>query len=72
MTQYLILFEKNSNGHFGAWVPDLPGCVSFGGTIDEAKQNIREAIAFHIEGLKIENLPIPRISTFAETLQIAV
>lgn len=72
MTQYLIIFEKNSQGHFGAYVPDLPGCVSFGDTIEEAKKNIREAIEFHIEGLKIENLPIPQVSTFADTLQVAV
>lgn len=72
MIQYLIIFEKNSKGHFGASVPDLPGCVSFGDTIKEAKRNIREAIEFHIEGLKKENLPIPQASTIAETMHVAV
>ena len=72
MMQYLIIFEKNKQGHFGAYVPDLPGCVSFGDTIDEAKKNIKEAIEFHIEGLKMENLPIPDASTFSDTLQVAI
>lgn len=72
MIQYLVIFEKNKQGHFGAYVPDLPGCVSFGDTIEKAKENIREAIEFHIEGLKMENLPIPKVSSVADTLQIAI
>nr|NQU92817.1 type II toxin-antitoxin system HicB family antitoxin [Bacteroidota bacterium] len=72
MKRYLIIFEKNELGHYGAYVLDLPGCVSFGDTLDEAKLNITEAIAFHIEGLKIENLPIPEANSTASMLQVAV
>lgn len=72
MEQYVILFEENEQGHFGAWVPDLPGCISFGDTIDEAKENIREAIELHIEGLKAEKLPIPKPATYIEVLMVAV
>jgi predicted RNase H-like HicB family nuclease len=63
MNQYVVLFEINEQGHFGAWVPDLPGCISFGDTIEEAKKNIKEAIELHIEGLKAEKLPIPNPAT---------
>ena len=72
MKQYLIIFEKNESGHYGAYVPDLPGCISFGDTLSEAKVNISEAITFHIEGLKIENLPIPEANSVASMLQVAV
>jgi len=71
MKQYLIIFEKNKQGHYAAYVPDLPGCFSFGDTIKEAKANIKDAIDFHIEGLKIENLAIPEVNTISDTLQVA-
>jgi predicted RNase H-like HicB family nuclease len=72
MNKYVILFEENTQGHYAAWVPDLPGCISFGDTIDEAKMNIKEAIELHIEGLKAENLPIPKPATHTRVLSVAV
>ncbi len=72
MKQYVILFEENKQGHYAAWIPDLPGCISFGDTIDEAKINIKEAIELHIEGLKAENLPIPEPATHTGVLSVAV
>lgn len=72
MEQYLILFEQNEQGHYGAWAPDLPGCISFGDTIEEAKSNIKEAIELHIEGLKAEKLPIPKPATYSDMLSVAV
>ena len=55
---YAIVIEKGENS-YGAYVPDLPGCVAVAETLEEVKQLIVEAIAFHIEGLKEEGLPIP-------------
>jgi predicted RNase H-like HicB family nuclease len=72
MKEYLIIFEKNELGHYGAWIPDLPGCISFGDTMEEAKTNIKEAIAFHIEGLRLENFPIPETNSTAIMMQVAV
>jgi predicted RNase H-like HicB family nuclease len=72
MNHYVVLFEINAQGHFGAWVPDLPGCISFGDTIEEAKRNIKEAIELHIEGLKAENLPVPHPTTHSGVLSVAV
>ena len=55
---YAIVIEKGENS-YGAYVPDLPGCVAVAETLAEVKKLIVEAIAFHIEGLKEEGLPIP-------------
>ena len=48
--QYLVIFEKDVNS-YGAYVPDLPGCVAIGETMEEVHELIVEAIRFHIEGL---------------------
>ena len=68
---YLVVFEKAADGSIWAKVPDLPGCYSFGETLDEAKDQIKEAIEFHIEGLREEGLEIPGPQTFkAELIHI--
>ncbi|MBL1208971.1 type II toxin-antitoxin system HicB family antitoxin [Geminocystis sp. GBBB08] len=56
--RYAIVIEK-AESNYSAYVPDLPGCVATGNTIDEVKSEITEAIAFHLEGLQEEGLPIP-------------
>jgi predicted RNase H-like HicB family nuclease len=56
--KYGIVIEQ-ANGDYAAYVPDLPGCISTGATVDETKNNIREAISFHLEGLREDGLPIP-------------
>ncbi len=68
--EYLIIIEKNKQGHYGAYVPDLQGCVSLGDTIEETKKNIKEAIQLHLEGLKEEGYEIPIPS--AQALSVAV
>ena len=55
---YLVVIERGETS-FGAYVPDLPGCAAVGETEEEALRLIREAIAFHIEGLKEAGLPVP-------------
>jgi predicted RNase H-like HicB family nuclease len=56
--RYAVVIEK-AGATYGAYVPDLPGCIATGGTIAEVEQNIREAIRFHIDGLREDRLPIP-------------
>jgi len=60
--RYAIVIEA-ANGNFSAYVPDLPGCVATGDTVEAAEREIREAIQFHLEGLRADNLPIPPAST---------
>jgi predicted RNase H-like HicB family nuclease len=56
--EYVILIEKTPTG-YSAYAPDLPGCIATGRTLDEVRRRMREAIAFHIDGLKREGMPIP-------------
>ena len=53
-----VILEKTDAG-YSAYLPDLPGCISTGMTIADIKNNIKEAIDLHIEGIRIENMPIP-------------
>lgn len=57
--QYPIFIHKDKDSDFGVIVPDLPGCFSAGSTIEEAVANAQEAIELHIEGLLLDNDPIP-------------
>ena len=59
MVKYTIIVEK-AEGNYSAHCPDLPGCVATGKTVDETIKNMHEAIRFHLEGLKAENIPIPQ------------
>lgn len=54
-----VILEKTSSGGYSAYLPELPGCISTGDTISEIKNRIREAVSFHIEGMRMENLPVP-------------
>ena len=56
--RYLIVMEGTNTG-YSAYSPDLPGCVSTGKTASETETNMREAIEFHLEGLRDEGLEIP-------------
>jgi predicted RNase H-like HicB family nuclease len=68
---YLIIIEKSKDG-YGAFSPDIPGCIAVGDTRREVKKLIKEAIEFHLEGLKEDGLELPRARTKAEYLSIAV
>ena len=57
-TRYAVVIEK-AEASFTAYVPDLPGCVATGATKEEATLNIREALRFHLDGLREDGLPIP-------------
>ena len=63
-----ILIEK-ATSNYSAYVPDLPGCVATGVTLQEIEEQIKEAIAFHLEGLREEGLPIPEPSSLCQYVE---
>jgi predicted RNase H-like HicB family nuclease len=67
---YAIVIEK-AETNYAAYVPDLPGCVATGKTIEETEQQIREAIEFHIRGMREDGLPIPDPSSKVDYIEIA-
>ncbi|MGI8746684.1 MAG: type II toxin-antitoxin system HicB family antitoxin [Bryobacteraceae bacterium] len=71
MSQYAVVFDRTSTG-YGAHVPDLPGCISTGRTLEETRENMREAIEFHIEGLRLHGYPVPEATAHAEDIEVRV
>ena len=71
MTRYAIVVEKGPTS-YGAYVPDLPGCVAAAETRSEVLELIREAIEFHLDGMRGEGLPVPQPSSTAEYVEVAV
>lgn len=67
--RYAIVIEK-APANYAAYVPDLPGCIATGATVIETESLIREAIEFHIEGLKSDGLPIPLPSSQVEYVDV--
>ncbi len=67
--RYTIVVEKTEN-NYSAYVPDLPGCVATGQTVEETEREIRAAIAFHIEGLREDGLPVPQAASIVEYIDI--
>lgn len=63
--QYVVIFEKGENS-YGAYVPDLPGCIAVGETLEEVSALITKAIAFHIEALQDAGEPVPQPSFSAD------
>ena len=66
--RYAIVIEK-ANGNYSAYVPDLPGCVATGGSVTEVETEIRDAIRFHIDGLKEDGLPVPEATSIADYVE---
>jgi len=67
--RYLVVVEQGPSS-FGAYVPDLPGCIAAGETKAEALALIREAIELHLDDLKSEGHPIPRPSSVSEIVEV--
>jgi predicted RNase H-like HicB family nuclease len=67
--KYTVLIEKGETS-YGAYVPDLPGCVAAGKTVEEVKRLIREAIEFHLEGMLLDGEPVPEATT--QSCQVTV
>lgn len=68
--RYAIVIEK-ADGNYSAYVPDLPGCIATGATIEETEVSIREAIEFHLDGLREDGLDIPIPSSRVEYVEVA-
>jgi len=68
--RYAIVIE-NAGDNFSAYVPDLPGCIATGETLAATEQAIREAIEFHLEGLREDGTPIPTPSSHVDYVEIA-
>jgi predicted RNase H-like HicB family nuclease len=68
--RYAVVIER-AESNYSAYVPDLPGCVATGNTVAEVEAEIREAIAFHVEGLREDGLPIPAASSQVEYVDVA-
>jgi predicted RNase H-like HicB family nuclease len=68
--RYAIVVEKGES-NYSAYVPDLPGCVATGATIEEVESQMREAIEFHLDGMKEEGLPIPEPSSTVEYVEVS-
>ena len=71
MTEYAIVIE-DAGENYSAYVPDLPGCVSTGSSVDEATANIRGAIALHIESLREHGEEVPPPTSSASNVQVAL
>jgi predicted RNase H-like HicB family nuclease len=61
--RYPILIERATDGGYGAWSPDLPGCVALGDSVENAEREMRAAIALHLEGLREEGFQVPEPSS---------
>lgn len=68
--RYAVVIEKGKN-NYSAYVPDLPGCVAVGDTIEETEREIQEAIEFHIEGMRADGQPIPEPSSAVSYVEVA-
>ena len=66
--RYAVMIEK-AGGNYSAYVPDLPSCIATRATVEEVESEIREAIRFHIEGMREDGSPIPEPTTLAEYVE---
>jgi predicted RNase H-like HicB family nuclease len=68
--QYAVIIEW-AGANYSAYVPDLPGCISTGRTLEEIKRNIQEAIEFHLEGMREDGDLIPKPTSTAVMIEVA-
>lgn len=68
--RYAIVIER-AEGNYSAYVPDLPGCVATADSISEVENEIRDAISFHLDGLREDGIPAPQPSSVVEYLEVA-
>ena len=68
--RYAIVIER-ADDNFSAYVPDLPGCVATGSTVEETEQAIRAAIEFHIEGLREDGAAVPQPTSRVDYVEVA-
>ena len=68
--RYAVAIER-AEGNYSAYVPDLPGCVATGATLEEVEREIREAVAFLVEGMREDGLPVPQPTSTVEYIELA-
>ena len=68
--KYAVVIEQ-AESNYSAYVPDLPGCVATGATVEEVETGIREAIEFHLEGIREDGQPVPEPSSSVEYIEVA-
>jgi predicted RNase H-like HicB family nuclease len=71
VARYVIVIEGDGSANYSACAPDLPGVVATGGTLEECEAGMREAIAFHIEGLRLAGEPVPPATSHVATVTVA-
>lgn len=71
MKEYLVIYEHTKR-NWAAYAPDVPGCIATGKTRAEVERNFREALAFHLEGLRQEGLPIPEPGAEAGRVAVSI
>jgi predicted RNase H-like HicB family nuclease len=71
MRRYAIVIEK-ADSNFAAYVPDLPGCVATGATVEETESLLRAAIALHLEGLREDGIAAPEPTSVVEYLELGI
>lgn len=69
--RYAIVIEK-AEENYSAYVPDLPGCIATGATVEEAEAEIREAIIFHVEGLREDGFAVPPGESTVDYVDVSV
>jgi len=69
MKRYAIVVEK-AKSNYAAYVPDLPGCVATGATVEEVERRLREAIEVHVQGLREDGLSVPEPSSVVDYLEV--
>jgi predicted RNase H-like HicB family nuclease len=68
--RYAMIIETG-NGNYSAYLPDLPGCIATGRTIEEVRERMREAIELHLAGMREDGLPIPQPTSLADYIEAA-
>ena len=71
MNRYTVFLEATATG-YSAHVPDLPACIAAGETLEETRQLIREAIEFHVEGMRLNGELVPEPTTLIEQVEISL
>jgi len=69
--KYFVLYAPTANG-YSAHAPDLPGCIAAAATLAETRQLMKEAIEFHLEGMRLHGEPIPKPVTLGEEVEIPI
>jgi predicted RNase H-like HicB family nuclease len=68
--EYYVVFEWTGR-NYSAYVPDLPGCITTGGTLEQTETNIKEAITLYIDTLKEDGTPVPEPTTTGRPVRVA-